>query len=437
MNWPDALGSPTLQPFNFLKQGIMHIGIIGAGKVGSTLGAAFSKAGHGVTLGVREPGKHPGSVSIAQAASSSEVLVLATPFAAQPDVVKSAGSLDGKIIIDASNPLLPGLVLAVGHTDSGAETLQRLAPGARVVKCFNTVGVEVMANPKVGGRAATMFLCGDDPAARQTVHGLARGLGFDAVDVGPLANARLLEPAAALWVHLAMVEKLGRRIALRLESDGARPAGVTTSLPPRKVAVIGSGNIGGGLVRAWARAGHHVTVGVRSADDAEVRALASQTGARISSASEAIGASEVIALAVPAQAVEALSTSASFAGKLVIDCTNSVGPGFALTVGHSTSWAEEVAKKLPGARVFKSFNAQGAENLAAPVYASGPAANFFCGDDLAGREVLSQLVRDVGFEPVFAGPLKNARLLEPLMMLWVTAARATGHRAMGFQLLRD
>ena len=95
MNWPDALGSPTLQPFNFLKRGIMHIGIIGAGKVGSTLGAAFSKAGHGVTLGVREPGKHPGSVSIAQAASSSEVLVLATPFAAQPDVVKSAGSLDG------------------------------------------------------------------------------------------------------------------------------------------------------------------------------------------------------------------------------------------------------------------------------------------------------------------------------------------------------
>lgn len=252
----------------------MNIGIIGAGKVGSTLGAAFSKAGHTVALGVREPEKSPGSVPIAQAVATSEVLVLATPFAALTDVVKSTGALDGKIVIDASNPLLPGLVLAVGHTDSGAETLLRLAPGARVVKCFNTVGIEVMANPTVGGHAATMFLCGDDADARKTVQALARSLGFDAVDVGPLKNARLLEPAAALWIHLAMVEKLGRRMALRLESDGARPAASSKSSPSRKVAVIGAGNIGGGLVRAWARAGHQVTVGVRSTEDAEVQALA-------------------------------------------------------------------------------------------------------------------------------------------------------------------
>jgi 8-hydroxy-5-deazaflavin:NADPH oxidoreductase len=415
----------------------MNIGIIGAGKVGSTLGTAFSKAGHVVTLGVREPGKHPGSVSIAQAASSSEVVVLATPFSALTDVVTSAGAFEGNVVIDASNPLLPGLVLAVGHTDSGAEMLQRLAPKARVVKCFNTVGVEVMANAKVGGRAATMFLCGDDGEARKTVQGLAQSLGFDTIDVGPLKNARLLEPAAALWIHLAMVENLGRHIALRLESEGARPAVFTQSSPARKVAVIGAGNIGGGLVRAWAKVGHHVTLGVRSPDDAEVQALARETGARLMTPSEAIAISDIVAIAIPAQAIEALGAATSFAGKLVIDCTNHVGPGFSLSFGHTTSWAEEVAKKLPGAKVFKSFNAQGAENLATPVYTSGPAANFFCGDDAAGREVLQQLVRDVGFEPVFAGPLKNARLLEPMMMLWVTAARAKGHRAMGFQLLRD
>lgn len=415
----------------------MNIGIIGAGKVGSTLGAAFTKTGHVVTYGVREPAKVPGSVTIAQAVAASEVLVIATPFGALEQVIASTGPMAGKVVIDASNPLLPGLVLAVGHSDSGAETLQRLVPQAKVVKCFNTVGIEVMANPKIGGSAATMFLCGDDAEARKTVHGLASGLGFDAIELGALKNARLLEPAAVLWIHLAMVEKLGRHIGIRLEGDGARAATVVKSSPSRKVAVIGAGNIGGGLVRAWAKAGHDVTVGVRSPNDAEVLALAKETGARIASPAEAVSANDIIALAIPAQAVDAFASGSNFSGKLVIDCTNHVGPGFSLSYGHTTSWAEELAKKLAGAKVFKSFNAQGAENLATPVYASGPAANFFCGDDAAGREVVSQLVKDVGFEPVFAGPLKQARVLEPMMMLWVTAARASGKRAMGFQLLRD
>ncbi|MBM4779142.1 MAG: NAD(P)-binding domain-containing protein [Archangiaceae bacterium] len=414
----------------------MNIGIIGAGNVGSTLGAAFTKTGHAVTYGLREPSKVPGSVTIAQAVAASEVVVLATPFGALAEVVASTGPMAGKVVIDASNPLLPGLALAVGHSDSGAETLQRLLPQAKVVKCFSTVGIEVMANPKVGGRATTMFLCGDDAGARETVRGLASSLGFDAIELGALKNARLLEPAAVLWIHLAMVERLGRRIGIRLEGDGARAATIVKSDPSRKVAVIGAGNIGGGLVRAWTKAGHSVTVGVRSPND-EVLALAKETGARIATPAEAVAANDVITIAIPAQAVEAFAAGSSFAGKLVIDCTNHVGPGFSLSYGHTTSWAEELAKKLSGAKVFKSFNAQGAENLATPVYASGSAANFFCGDDAAGREVVSQLVRDVGFEPVFAGPLKQARVLEPMMMLWVTAARTAGKRAMGFQLLRD
>lgn len=416
---------------------IMNIGIIGAGNVGSTLGAAFTKTGHTVTYGLREPSKVPGAVSIAQAVAASEVLVLATPFGALEQVVASTGPMAGKVVVDASNPLLPGLALAVGHSDSGAETLQRLVPQAKVVKCFNTVGVEVMANPKVGGRATTMFLCGDDAEARETVRGLASGLGFDAIELGALKNARLLEPAAVLWIHLAMVEKLGRRLGIRLEADGARAANIVKSSPSRKVAVIGAGNIGAGLVRAWAKAGHVVTVGVRSPDDADVLALANETGARVATVADAVASNDVIAIAIPAQAVEAFAAGSNFSGKLVIDCTNHVGPGFTLSYGHTTSWAEEVAKKVPGARVFKSFNAQGAENLATPVYASGPAANFFCGDDAEAKAVVSQLVKDVGFEPVFAGPLKQARVLEPMMMLWVTAARAAGKRAMGFQLLRD
>ncbi|MCA2980200.1 MAG: NAD(P)-binding domain-containing protein [Myxococcaceae bacterium] len=415
----------------------MHIGIIGAGKVGSTLGAAFTKAGQAVTMGVRSPGETPGAVSVAEAVAAAEVVVLATPFAAVEHVVDAAGPMAGKVVVDATNPLLPSLALAVGHSDSGGEVLQRLVPRARVVKCFNTVGVEVMANPTVGGRQATMFLCGDDAGARQTVLGLARALGFDAVELGPLKHARLLEPAAALWIQLAMVERRGRRIALRLEGAGAQAKVVTPSTPSRRVAVLGAGHIGGGLARAWAKAGHAVTVGVRAPTAADSRGLASETGARVTTPAEAVAASDVVALAVPAQGVEALATEVRFGGKLVIDCTNHVGPGFTLSFGHTTSWAEEVARRLPGARVFKSFNAQGAENVAQPLSVSGPSANFFCGDDAAGREVVSQLVQDVGFEPVSVGALRQARLLEPLMMLWVTAARVMGQRAMGFRLLRD
>lgn len=415
----------------------MNIAIIGAGNVGTTLAAALARKGHTVTLGVRDPSRVPGAVTLEQAVARGELVILATPYAALAEVVKATGPMTNKVVVDATNPLLPGLALAVGHTDSGAESLQRLLPGAKVVKCFNTVGVEVMANPLFRGRAATMFLCGDDAGARATVAGLARDLGFEPLDLGALENARLLEPAAVLWIHLAMVEKLGRRIALRLEGEGARPAQRAPSAPARRVAVIGAGHIGGGLARAWTRVGHQVVLGVRAPDDAEVLALARELGAQVTTPSEAAAKSDVVVLAVPAQAVEALLPTLDLKGKVLIDCTNHIGPGFSLSFGHTTSWSEQLARAAPGAKVFKSFNAQGAENLAAPVYATGPAANFFCGDDAEGRAIVEQLVRDVGFEPVFAGPLVRARVLEPLMMLWVTAARVTGRRSLGFQLLRD
>lgn len=415
----------------------MNIGILGAGKVGTTLAQALRRAGHAVTVGVRDPAKVPGAVTLAAASAAADVLIVATPFAALAEVVAACGPLTGKTVLDATNPLLPGLLLAVGHTDSGAETLQRLAPGAQVVKCFNTVGFEVLANPKVGAHAATMFLCGDDAGARARAATLARELGFEPVDVGALKNARLLEPAAALWIHLAMVEGLGRRIALRLEAEGAHAAAPTPGGPARRVAVLGAGHIGAGLVRAWTKAGHQVTIGARTPGEAALQALAQESGARVTTPADAVAASDVVALAIPAPAVDALLPTLELAGKVLIDCTNHVGPGFTLSYGHETSWAEEIAKKVPAASVFKSFNAQGAENLAAPVYASGRAANFFCGDDVPARQVVAQLVADVGFEPVFSGPLVRARVLEPLMLLWVTASRVVGKRAMGFRLLRD
>ena len=86
--------------------------------------------------------------------------------------------------------------------------------------------------------------------------------------------------------------------------------------------------------------------------------------------------------------------------------------------------------------MFKSFNAQGAENLENPSYDGVPSTNFFCGDDAEGRKVMKQLVEDVGFDAMDAGPLKNARLLEPLMLLWVASSKALGTRDLAFRVVR-
>jgi predicted dinucleotide-binding enzyme len=120
----------------------------------------------------------------------------------------------GRPLLDATNPIGPGFVLTHGHTDSGAEQVQRWAPTARVVKVFNTTGRENMAAPRFGEAASVMLACGDDAEARQTAVDLARDLGFDAHPFGALAQARLLEPFAMVWIRLAMIEGHGRGFAL-------------------------------------------------------------------------------------------------------------------------------------------------------------------------------------------------------------------------------
>lgn len=207
----------------------MRIGIIGSGNVGGTLGTRWAKSGHAVAFSSRNPGSEEmkrlieaaGStaraVSVREAAMDSEVLLLATPWPATRDALASAGDLSGKILIDATNPLLPRLDgLEVGTTTSGAEQVAGWARGARVVKAFNTVGFNIMADPRFHGRGATLFFCGDDPAAKQVVHGLAAELGFEPEDAGPLARARVLEPFALLWIMLAMTPGHGREFAFEL-----------------------------------------------------------------------------------------------------------------------------------------------------------------------------------------------------------------------------
>jgi predicted dinucleotide-binding enzyme len=146
-----------------------------------------------------------------------EVVVLATPWGAVSEVLGSRADWAGKILMDCTNPLLPNLSgLEVGTTDSGGERVAALASGARVVKVFNTTGSGNMANPVYAGTPLTMFYCGDDAEAKAAAARLAADAGFDAVDAGPLRQARLLEPLALLWITLALRQGLGTNIALQL-----------------------------------------------------------------------------------------------------------------------------------------------------------------------------------------------------------------------------
>lgn len=204
----------------------MNIGIIGAGNVGGTLGKRWAGNGHHVIFGSREPesqksldlvkeaGSNAKAASNSEAAAASEVVLLATPFPAAEEAVRSAGRLDGKILIDATNPLLNDLSgLEIGLKESAAERVARTAPRAKVVKAFNTVGYNVMANPGFDGGKVAMFYCGDDAAAKKTVASLIDELGFEALDAGPLTQARVLEPFAMLWISLAIKYGYGPNIA--------------------------------------------------------------------------------------------------------------------------------------------------------------------------------------------------------------------------------
>ena len=207
----------------------MRIGIIGSGSVGGTLGSRWAANGHSVVFSSRNPnseemkklvgsaGPTARTASVAEAAAASEVILVATPWPGTRSAIESAGSLGGKIVIDATNPLKPRLDgLELGTTTSAAEQVAGWAHGARVVKAFNTVGYNIMADPRFPAAPAVMFCCGDDPQAKQTVVRLAEELGFQAVDAGPLTQARLLEPFALLWITLAYAQGQGREIAFQL-----------------------------------------------------------------------------------------------------------------------------------------------------------------------------------------------------------------------------
>lgn len=193
----------------------MRIAVIGTGNVGSMLGRRWAQQGHQVAFGSRHPqsddtktltlqaGPNTQATTPPEAVEDADVVVLATPWDATKEAVQSLGDLAGKVVVDCTNPLGPDLTLAVGGSTSGAEQIAGWAPGARVVKAFNTTGAKNMGAPIYSGQRLAMFICGDDEDAKKTVTRLADELGFEPIDNGPLKQARYLEAMAAVWIAQA------------------------------------------------------------------------------------------------------------------------------------------------------------------------------------------------------------------------------------------
>ena len=151
------------------------------------------------------------------AASAADIVILALPWTVAEAAVKSLGTLTGKTVIDCMNPL--GIVdgalsLTIGHTTSGGEMVARWLPGAHVVKTLNQVGAEIMAQNAHLPHRPVMFMAGDSEKAKAEAAALLHDLGFEALDAGGLAKARLLEPFAMVWINQAMFRGKGRNWAL-------------------------------------------------------------------------------------------------------------------------------------------------------------------------------------------------------------------------------
>lgn len=193
----------------------MNIGILGSGVVARTLGAGFLKHGHAVMLGTRDAAKlaewqsqhrEARVGSVPQAAAFGELVVLAVKGDAALDVLRAAGgALAGKTVIDTTNPIAPTppvngvLSFFTALDESLMERLQRAFPDVRFVKCFNSVGNARMVDPQFRGGRPTMFICGNDPAAKRSVAHVLDQFGWETLDLGSVEAARAIEPLCILW----------------------------------------------------------------------------------------------------------------------------------------------------------------------------------------------------------------------------------------------
>lgn len=203
----------------------MNILLLGVGNMGSALAGQFSKAGHSVQIAARSLDKAQAvalelhsvtAVDIAASAAKADVIVVATPSDQAIAALTQAGPLDGKVVVDITNPLTPDYMgLTIGHSTSAAEEIANAFPAAEVVKGFNTLFAQVLGEGAAfaGGQTAPTFIASDSERAKATAKSLAESIGFDVIDAGPLKNARYLEPLAGLNIYLGYGAGQGTNIA--------------------------------------------------------------------------------------------------------------------------------------------------------------------------------------------------------------------------------
>lgn len=193
----------------------MKIGILGSGTVGETLAAGFIARGHQVMRGSRSPdqladwkakaGAQAHTGTFEETARFGDVVVLAVKgSAAQSIVTQCASALAGKTVLDATNPIADKpptngvLSFFTTFDESLMERLQQAAPEARFVKCFSSVGAGLMIDPKLPAKPS-MFICGNDAAAKAQTASILEAFGWEAEDMGGVEAARAIEPLCILW----------------------------------------------------------------------------------------------------------------------------------------------------------------------------------------------------------------------------------------------
>ena len=194
-----------------------------------------------------------------------------------------------------------------------------------------------------------------------------------------------------------------------------------------RIGIIGAGHMGHGFATRLAAAGHDVTITARGSTRAEAAATAAGKAVRAVPQSEIARDADILILATSyGAAVDALRAAGDVRGKTVIDITNPLEPDLSgLLVGHTTSAAEEIQRAVPDAKIVKAFNTIFSDVLAAKLNAIRPQV-FYAGDDAEAKAAVRGVIESLGFEPMDAGPLSNARYLEPLGMLTIYFAYGGG-----------
>src|SRR4051794_14302993 len=185
------------------------IAVIGSGNIGATIGEAWRRAAHDVVFASRSP-EPPSTVAIADAIAGAEVVLLAIPGAAVPQLLAEHGAaLDGHLVIDATNDI-------GGERLHHAETYEQSAPGARFVRAFNTLGYELFADPSIGGEVADLFWCGPEDAG---IEQLISDVGLRPVRVGGIDAIDVVDGVGRLWMTLVFRQGHPRRLAFRMVAD--------------------------------------------------------------------------------------------------------------------------------------------------------------------------------------------------------------------------